>query len=325
LKIKLLMRSAAFKTILDSKLKEAGFVSELVDPDQPLAPQLAEAEVLVNGRRNLIDRSIIDLCPKLQLLHQAGIGYDKIDVDYCTSKSIFVANIPLANAISVSEHTIFLMMYLAKDLHSADGSGLMIKRVSGTLGHELEGKTLLVVGLGATGIEVAKRASVFGMHVIGVTKDPLSYKPGREKSFFVEGIKEPSALSESIPKADFISLHVPLNEETSGMIGAKEFDMMKRSAFLVNVARAAVVDREALFDALQKKRIAGAAFDVFWEEPADPKDRLLKLDNFMLTPHVAGWTAESVDAMAGIIAANILRVSEGNSPLTLVNPELLRQ
>jgi D-3-phosphoglycerate dehydrogenase / 2-oxoglutarate reductase len=313
------MRSSAFKDILDARLKEAGFVSEMIDLDQPLAPQLAETEVLVNGRRNPVDKSIIDMCPKLQLLHQAGIGYDKIDVAYCTAKSIFVAN------ISVAEHTIFLMMYLAKDLHSADGSGLLVKRVSDTLGNELDGKTLLVVGLGATGTEVAKRATVFGMHVIGITKDPVAYKPGREKSFFVEGINDPSALSETIPKADFISLHVPLNDETLGMISAKEFDMMKRSAFLVNVARAPVVDRDALFDALQKKRIAGAAFDVFWEEPADPKDKLLKLDNFILTPHMAGWTVESVNAMAGMIAANILRVSDGNSPLTLVNPELLRQ
>jgi len=319
------MKSPTFKAILDSKLKEAGFFSELVDPDKPLASQLAEAEVLVNGRRNSIDRSIIDMCPKLQLLHQAGIGYDNVDIAYCTSKSILVANIPLANAVSVAEHTMFLMMYLAKDLHSLDGSGLMVKRVSGTLGNELERKTLLVVGLGATGIEVAKRASVFGMHVMGVTKDPLSYKPGREKSFFVEGIKEPSALLENIPKADFISLHVPLNDQTRGMIGAEEFDIMKQSAFLVNVARAPVVDREALFDALQSKRIAGAAFDVFWEEPADPNDKLLKLDNFILTPHVAGLTTESANAMAGIIAANIVRVSEGNNPLTLVNPELLRQ
>ena len=324
MKIKLLARSYALKQILDAKLKEVGFVSELVDPDQPLEPQLVEAEVLINDTTNPIDKSIIDMCPKLQLLHQAGNGYDRIDVNYCTTKSIFVANIPLANAVSVAEHTMFLMMYLAKDLHSVSGNSLMVKKNTGTLGNELEGKTLLVVGLGATGTEVAKRASVFGMQVTAITKDPVAYRPGREKSFFVNGIKDPSGLSEKIAEADFISLHLPLNEETIGMIGAEEFNIMKKSAFLVNVARAPIVDREALFSALHEKRIAGAAFDVFWEEPADPNDKLLKLDNFMLTPHIAGWTTESVDAMAGIIAANILRVADGNSPLTLVNPELLR-
>lgn len=109
------------------------------------------------------------------------------------------------------------------------------------------------------------------------------------------------------------------------MIGSEELATMKQSAFLVNVARAPVVDREALYVALSHRTIAGAAFDVFWEEPADPTDKLLQLDNFVLTPHLAGWTRESVEAIAGVIASNIGRVAEGKSPLTLVNSELSSQ
>ena len=127
------------------------------------------------------------------------------------------------------------------------------------------------------------------------------------------------ALSDSLIDADYISIHTPLTDETRGLIGAKEINLMKRSAFLINVARAQIVDREALFTSLVNKKIAGAAFDVFWEEPADPNDRLLKLDNFVSTPHLAGWTSESADTTTRIIASNINRVLHGK-PTTLVNP-----
>ncbi len=317
------MRSSAFKEILDSRLREHGFQCQLIDMNQPLAPQVSDAETIVNGTAR-IDKSVIDSCPDLRLVHQAGIGYDNVDVKYCTSKSIFVANVPLANSISVAEHALYLMMFIAKNMQCA-GKSLMKRRNPGSMGTELYGKTLLVIGLGASGMEVAKRAKAFGLNVVAVTKDPIGTKPGRETSFFADEVKEPEALSECIPRADIISLHVPLTQETRGMIGSEELATMKQSAFLVNVARAPVVDREALYIALSHRTIAGAAFDVFWEEPADPEDKLLQLDNFVLTPHVAGWTRESVEAIAGVIASNIVRVTEGKSPLTLVNPELSPQ
>ncbi len=323
MKIKVLLRSSSFKDILDTRLMERRFKTELVDMNQPLGPQISDAEIIINGSAK-IDKATIDLCPKLLLIHQAGIGYDNIDVDYCTSKSIFVANVPLANAVAVAEHAMFLMIFLAKNMQSAISS-LMKRKTPGIMGKELYAKTLLVIGLGASGMEVAKRAKAFGMNVIAITKDPVwnNGKPGKEKSFFADEIKSPESLQESLRIADFISLHVPLNQETMGLIGIREFELMKHSAYLVNVARAPIVDREALFKALSDKKIAGAGFDVFWEEPAHPDDRLLKLDNFVLTPHIAGWTRESVDAIASVISANIARTAEGKSPLTLVNPELV--
>ena len=321
MKIKITMRSLSFRDILNSRLEAHGLKSEMVDMEKPLPSQVSDAEILVNGT-TIIDRSLIDACPALVLIHQAGIGHDNIDVSYCTSKSIYVANVPLANSTAVAEHTLFLMVLLAKNMQASDQS-LAKRRNPKVLGTELYGKTLLIVGLGASGIEVAKRAKAFGMKVISVTKDPVSEKPGREKSFFVDEVKHPESLHEFIPDADFISLHVPLNDETRGLIDAKALSLMKSSAFLVNVARAPVVDREAIYDCLKEKKIAGAAFDVFWEEPANSDDRLLQLENFVLTPHVAGWTRESVESIAGVIASNIARVAEGKSPLTLVNSELL--
>ena len=331
MKIKLLTRSPDLNKILISKSNQMGLTDEtIVDYKQPLLPQLADAEVIVNGFGN-IDKTIVDGCPNLQLVQQTGIGIDNVDVSYCTSKSILVANVPLANSVSVAEHTLFLILHLAKNVKEKDSSNdddntsdlLFERRVPSTLGSEIQGKMLVIIGLGATGLEVAKRAKSFGMHVIAITKNPSLKKPGGiDKAYFVDNLGGSEILSESISRADYVSLHTPLTEETKNMIGAKEFALMKKSAFLVNVARASIVDREALFAALSNNKISGAAFDVFWEEPPDPDDKLLKLRNFILTPHIAGWTIESVDAIARIIVTNLERFARAQVPLTIVNPEL---
>ncbi len=312
MKIRLLTRSSDLNKILITKLNQMGLTADadiVVDYKEPLLPQLVDAEVIVNGFGN-IDKTIIDGCPKLQLIQQTGIGIDNVDVSYCTSKSIFVANVPLANAVSVAEHTLFLILYLAKNMKlSADTKNHFSERkTTSTLGSEIQGKTLVIIGLGATGLEVAKIAKSFGMYVIAVTKNPFLKKPGGvDKAYYVDNLGGSEILSESVSRADYISLHTPLTEQTKNMIGPREFALMKKSSFLVNVARAAIVDREALFTALCSNKISGAAFDVFWEEPPDPNDRLLKLQNFVLTPHIAGWTIESVDTIARIIATNLER------------------
>jgi D-3-phosphoglycerate dehydrogenase / 2-oxoglutarate reductase len=171
-------------------------------------------------------------------------------------------------------------------------------------------------------LEVVKTAKSFGMHVIAVTKNPFLKKQGIDKAYFVDSLGGPEILSESISRADYVSLHTPLTEETKNMIRAKELVLMKNSAYLVNVARAAIVNREELYTVLSNSKIAGAAFDVFWEEPPNHNDKLLKLNNFILTPHVSGWTADSVDAIARIIATNIERFAQGEILLTMINPEL---
>jgi D-3-phosphoglycerate dehydrogenase / 2-oxoglutarate reductase len=206
----------------------------------------------------------------LQLIQQTGIGVDNVDINYCTSKSILVANVPLANAVSVAEHTLFLILYLAKNVkekhsdNNGNNTGLLFeRRVPGTLGSEIQRNVLVIIGLGATGLEAAKRAKSFGMHVIAVTKNPFLKKPGIDKAYFVDNIGGPEILSESISRADYVSLHTPLTEETKNMVGAKELALMKKSAYLVNVARAPIVNREALYTVLSNSKIAGAAFDVF--------------------------------------------------------------
>jgi D-3-phosphoglycerate dehydrogenase / 2-oxoglutarate reductase len=330
MKIKLLTRSSDLNEILLAKLNQIGLAAETIDYKKPVLPQIVDSEVIVNGF-GIIDKSFIEQCTNLQLIQQTGIGVDNVDISYCTSKSILVANVPLANAVSVAEHTLFLILYLAKNVKvklldnndKNSNNGLVFeRRVTSTLGSEIQRKVLVIIGLGATGLEVAKRAKSFGMHVIAVTKNPFLKKQGIDKAYFVDSLGGPEILSESISRADYVSLHTPLTEETKNMIGAKELALMKKSACLVNVARAAIVDREVLYTALSNSKIAGAAFDVFWEEPPNPNDKLLKLNNFVLTPHIAGWTADSVDAIARIIATNIERYAQGEIPLTIVNPEL---
>jgi D-3-phosphoglycerate dehydrogenase / 2-oxoglutarate reductase len=329
MKIMILSYAASLKEILSSKLKEFGLSAERVDYNKPILPQITDADVLVNGLGK-VDKAIIDACPKLRLVHQIGTGVDNIDIGYCTLKSIYVSNVPHINNVSVAEHTLFLMIYLAKNMKSA-GEGLMKRRVLNVLGSELYGKKLTIIGLGATGIEVAKRAKAFGMYITAVTKHPDSKKGRIDNSnnsndnnnnrwnYFIDTIQGVDTLSDSLIDADYISIHTPLTDETRGLIGAKEINLMKKSAFLINVARAQIVDREPLFTSLVNKKIGGAAFDVFWEEPADPNDKLLKLDNFVLTPHIAGWTTESADTTTTIIASNINRVLHDEIPTTLVN------
>ena len=323
MKIKLLINSNVLEAILSAKLNEVGLTdSDIIDYNKPLLPQLVDADVIVNDFSK-IDKTLIDGCPNLRLVHQIGIGYDNVDVAYCTSKSVYVANVPLANAVSVAEHTMFLILYLAKNMKGTStntGTSILESRLAGVLGSELQGKNITIIGLGATGLEVAKRSKSFGMHVVAMTKNPSLKKP--EKEYFVDSIGGLETLSESLARADYVSLHTPLTAETRSMIGKKELSLMKKSSFLINVARAPIVDREALFTELSSKKISGAAFDVFWEEPADSNDKLLKLDNFVLTPHIAGWTHESVDAIARIITTNIERISQAQVPLTIVNSEL---
>jgi D-3-phosphoglycerate dehydrogenase len=312
-----------FKQRIAEKMRKANITVDFVKNDEPLIPQIVDAEILINSF-NKIDRKLIDSCPNLKLVQQSGIGVDGIDIDYCTDKDIYVANVPLANAISVAEHTFLLILYLCKNikldpLQSVSSTGKFVRRAPEKMGFELQGKNLLIIGLGVTGIEVAKRAKAFGMKVTAITKHPYTKTVGGDKKYYVDYLYGLDKLVEVLPKSDIVSIHTPLNQETENMIGKSELDLMKNSSYLVNVARAPIVSKEALLKSLEGKNIAGAGFDVFWTEPADPDDPLLKLENFVLTPHLAGWTYEAIDSITDIMFMNIERIMRGQIPMTIVN------
>jgi D-3-phosphoglycerate dehydrogenase len=325
--IKILTLATGLNEILTLHLDGIGLKAEVVDYRRPLLPQIEDANILINGL-GIVDPSVIDMCHNLKMIHQIGTGIDNVAVDYCTSRSIYVANIPKANSVAVAEHTLFLMIYMAKNMKGA-GKGLMQRRVLNVLGSELQGKTLLIIGLGYIGSEVARRAIAFGMKVIAATKHPDrkgfatrdngSINRRDRLAGFLDGLVSPDKIREYLSYADYVSLHTNLTNETRGMIGEQEIRFMKRTAFLINVARAPIVDRDALYKALHNENIAGAAFDVFWEEPANPQDKLLQLDNFVLTPHIAGWTTESANVAAEVITKNIEKVAHGEAPSTAIN------
>lgn len=321
--IKALVQNPEFKQRIAEKLNHSNIQVEFVNHQEPIIPQIQDSEILINSI-DKIDKSLIDSCPNLRLVQQSGIGVDSIDIDYCSERGIYVANVPMANAISVAEHTFLLILYLSKNIklnsfNSSSNSGSFVRRMPDHMGIELSGKTMLVLGLGVTGIEVAKRAKAFGMKVIAVTKHPYTKTEGGDKKYFVDSLFGVDKLLQVLPTADIVSIHTPLNNETENMIGKKELGLMKKSAYLVNVSRAPVVNHDALLNSLSEKIIAGAAFDVFWNEPAEQSDALLQLDNFLLTPHIAGWTYEAIDSISDIIRINIERMMRGQIPLTLVN------
>jgi D-3-phosphoglycerate dehydrogenase len=274
-----------------------------------LAGHMEDTVVLI-PEHTPVDITLLDRAPMLKLV-QCGAGYDYIDLKAAAERGVFVANAAGVNKVAVAEHTFALILALAKrilPLHQSMREGGW-KSTRG-IALELSGKTLGVVGLGNIGAEVARRGVAFGMKVLAVKKRPAASR--RLKTRLVD-------LNTLLSESDVISLNLALNDETYHMIGEREFRMMKRSAFLVNTSRGAVVDERALYEALQTRKIAGAGIDVFSEEPLSAESPIRKLDNVILTPHTAASTPESIEHRYQFFAKNARRVLRGLRPLNVVN------
>jgi phosphoglycerate dehydrogenase-like enzyme len=265
-----------------------------VDPARPLEEQVGEAAALVPSMAR-ITASVIEAAPRLQAIVQFGAGLDGVDRAAAEARGIAVRNVPGANAQAVAELAAFLMLGLARRLpaHARTRAARLVGDPPGT---ELQGKTLGIVGLGATGRALARVARAFGMEVIAVKRTPA---PEPDVSW----IGGASELDTLLARADYVSLHVPASSETRGLLDAARLRRMKPSAFLINVGRGELVDKGALLDALQAGRIAGAGLDVYWDEPPDPDDALFRLDNVVATPHIGGTTYEAMDRIADRVAA----------------------
>jgi phosphoglycerate dehydrogenase-like enzyme len=245
-----------------------------------------------------------------------------VDVDAATERGVPVVNTPGRNAVAVAELTIGLMIALARHIPAADAMihagqwQSAVDNLTQWQGVELAGKTAGLVGLGAVGREVAKRLAAFGMNLM--VCDPYV---ARELVGTLGG--RCVTLDELMEQSDFVSLHCPLNAETTGMIGARELALMKPTAFLVNTARAAIVDEAALVAALREQRVAGAGLDVHRVEPLPPNSPWLALPNVILTPHIGGATGDVVRHHSDMIVADIERWQRGERPLHCVTPVLL--
>jgi D-3-phosphoglycerate dehydrogenase len=255
------------------------------------AIQSADGVIVRSGTR--ITTELLENPGKLRAIVRAGVGVDNIDVAAATRQGIVVMNTPGGNTVSTAEHTITLLMSLARHIPSADASIHQGKWERGKfVGTQLAGKTLGVVGLGRVGREVGRRAAGLDMTVIGF--DPF-LSPERAGQLGIESMPD---LANLLPRCDFLTVHTPLTAETRDLIGARELGVMKQGARIINCARGGIINEEALAEALRSGHIAGAALDVFVEEPPRPDHPLLALANVVTTPHLGASTVEAQESVA---------------------------
>jgi D-3-phosphoglycerate dehydrogenase len=299
-----------------------------IDVKTKLTPEeLIEAipayDALIVRSRTKVTEEVIQAGTRLKVIGRAGIGLDNINVPAATKRGIIVLNAPGGNTISTAEHTISMMLSLARNVPQACASVKSHKwerkRFTGT---EVYGKTLGVIGLGRIGSEVARRANGLGMKLLGY--DPI-LSPERARSINVE----PVDLDTLIQNSDFITVHVPLTEQTRNLISADAFARMKPDVRIVNCARGGIVNEAALYEALKSGKVAGAALDVFEAEP--PKDNpLLDLDSVVVTPHLGASTEEAQVNVACEVSEHVVRALRGEPVPSAVNvpsvdPEIYKE
>jgi D-3-phosphoglycerate dehydrogenase / 2-oxoglutarate reductase len=280
---------------------------------------LEDASGIALGVRRFSDPEL-DAAPQLQVVSRIGVGYDEVDVPALNKRKVPLMIGGTSNSVSVAEAGVFLTMSLARKGATMD---TMVKEGRWNdrykdMPVDLYGKTVLIIGFGKIGTRSARRFAAMETNVL--VYDPYMYSETIRGS----GYEPVLDLDEAVARADFITIHCPKTPETIGLFNAARLGRMKRTAFLVNTARGGIVDEKALYDALKANRIAGAALDVFVEEPTPRDNPLLTLPNFIAAPHVAGVTREAVDRMAIVAVQNILSVIDGKpNTENVVNREVL--
>jgi phosphoglycerate dehydrogenase-like enzyme len=273
-----------------------------------LIERIQEAEIAVNIRSSSkFTAKVFESCSRLRLVSVWGTGTDNIDLTAAARRGVTVTNTPGVSAFSVAEHALALMLAVARRIPAQDAAVRGGEWPRGQ-GVELRGKTLGIVGLGAIGRRFAELGRAIGMRVVAWTMHP-------DASLGIDLVE----LEELLRSSDVVSLHVRLSPQTVGMIGAREFGLIRHSAILVNTARGPIVDEAALLEALTSKRIAGAGLDVFTAEPLPAGHPLTKLPNVVLTPHSAGITPEALESGLQLAVSNVWSFLEGN-PVNVVTP-----
>jgi D-3-phosphoglycerate dehydrogenase len=291
-----------------------------LQPEQ-LKAIIGDYDALIVRSQTKVRTEAIESGKKLKVIGRAGVGTDNIDVDAATRNGIVVVNAPTGNTVAAAEHTIALMLALARNVPQANSrlkSGKWQREEM--VGSELRNKTLGIIGLGNVGSEVAKRAQAFEMRV--VAHDPFVSKD-YARNLEVDLV----SMDQLFTEADFITLHVPLTAATKNLIGTKELAKLRPTARIINCARGGLIDEEALVKAIRSGKIAGAAFDVFDKEPITDSP-LFKEDKIIVTPHLGASTVEAQTGVARDIAAEVLAVLQGQFSKYAVNaphiaPELV--
>jgi D-3-phosphoglycerate dehydrogenase len=286
------------------------FTERGADQASELSRRIGNAQIVVNIRAHArISDRVLAACPKLRLISVWGTGTDHIDLAACRARGVTVTNTPGVNAHAVAEHTMALMFAVMRRIPAMD-TGVRAGQWPRATLVQLEGKTLGIVGLGAIGRRVAAVAAPFGMRIVAST-----FAPDGGRAAAVGARHE--TIDELLRESDVVSLHLRLSAQTANCIDRSRLASMKPTAYLINTARAGLVDRAALIDALRDGRIAGAGLDVFHEEPIAQGDPLLSLPNVVLTPHNAGTTREVIELGLGLAVDNVERFLQG-TPINVV-------
>ena len=287
-------------------------VDTSITPEE-LANTIHEYDGIVVRSRTKLTADIIKKADNMKIIARAGVGVDNIDLDAATEKGIMVVNSPESTSITVAEHTMGLLLTMARKLSIADKSvkdGKWEKKKF--MGVELRNKTLGVIGMGRIGSQVVNRCKAFEM-------DAMAYDPYLPEEVAKQMGVELTDLDTVLKNADFITIHVPLTPETKHLISTEQFEIMKDTAFITNCARRGIIDEDALYDALVNNKIGGAALDVYEEEPPAEDSKLFELDNIVLTPHIAASTKEAQRDAAIIVADEIIDLFKGGTPQNVLN------
>ena len=315
------------KVLLSEPIDRAGIkvlegrVQLLVSPDpseRSVGQMMKDVHGLIVRTATRINRAMIEAAANLEVISRTGGGLDNVDVQAATDHRIVVCGVKGPQDRFVAEHAVSLMTALAKQLFYLNGE---VRRGNFKARFEyrpvgLAGKRVGLVGLGRIGRLVAETCiRGLGMEVLGF--DPYI----KAEDIKIPGLLVTQSLQEVIQTADFLSLHVPLSDETRGLIGREHLRLMKPTAFLINTSRGEIIEEPALVSALREGTIAGAALDVFAKEPPDPRHPLFQLENVILTPHTASLTRDAVARLAEGAAQNVIDVLEGREPSYSVNWE----
>jgi D-3-phosphoglycerate dehydrogenase len=285
----------------------------VVSDPKGYAEHLADCDALLVRSAVKVNKDVLAKAPRLRVIGRAGVGVDNVDMKAATAAGILVMNTPGGNAVSVAEHTLGLMLAMARSVPQATASTKAGKwEKKKFLGTELRGKTLGVMGLGSIGREVVKRARAFEMRVIAT--DPYVNSVAAAEL----GVKLTSR-DELFAESDYITLHVALTTETQGMLNDSAFERMKKGVRIVNCARGELIDGEALCRAMQSGKVAGAALDVFQTEPPAAGEPLLAIDSMIATPHIGGSTEEAQEIVGVRIVEQLVEYLQNGIALNAVN------
>jgi len=303
-----------FEVALDLIGKYASVEVSKVFYDVVPAEKLRDCDAVIVGDSRVTRESISE-ANRLLLVQKFGVAVNTIDIEACSKKGIYVCNLPGVNSVDVAEYAVGAMIsYLRGFIRMDDAARRAAwSERPNLIGERLSGKTIGIIGFGNIGREVSRLLEPFKVKIL--VYDPYISAEVKRK-FKVVDSDLPTLLKES----DIVTIHVPLTDETRGLIGEEELNMMKSSAILVNAARGGIIDEEALYEALVKGRIRGAVIDVYAEEPLKESNPLLKLRNIQLSIHTAGWTEEAFENSMRLCSENVIRVLNGEKPENIVNP-----